>query len=275
VRQVNATMAPPLKKYKSARRAPPPPEDAGDASVNTQSSVAPVKMMVPATVDPAEAARQAAAAAQEAAAAAAAAEAEAAAVALKSARQARRVERRVEKRAAAAAANAEDADSSDLDSPNRGVVYIGHLPHGFYEEQLRGFFSQFGTVQRVKVARSKKSARAKGYAFVQFANVEVARIAAETMHGYLMFGRLLDVHLVPPERQHARLWVGAERKWDRIPWRAIERQRHNEVEPNAAATRRTARVKRRALVARKKLAAAGIDYDVPEPVAPTAVVEKA
>eukprot|EP00168_Porphyra_purpurea_P004982 TRINITY_DN1600_c0_g2_i2.p1 TRINITY_DN1600_c0_g2~~TRINITY_DN1600_c0_g2_i2.p1 ORF type:complete len:269 (+),score=87.91 TRINITY_DN1600_c0_g2_i2:190-996(+) len=268
-------MAPPLKKHKTARRAPPPPDDTGDASVNTPSSVAPVKMMVPATVDPAEAARQAAAAAQEAAVATAAAEAEAAAVALKSARQARRAERRVEKRAAAAAADVEDADSSDLDSPNRGVVYIGHLPHGFYEEQLRGFFSQFGTVQRVKVARSKKSARAKGYAFVQFANVEVARIAAETMHGYLMFGRLLDVHMVPAERQHARLWVGAERKWHRIPWRAIERQRHNEVEPNAAASRRTMRVKRRAVVARKKLAAAGIDYDVPEPVVPTAAVEKA
>jgi nucleolar protein 15 len=26
------------------------------------------------------------------------------------------------------------------------VVYVGHIPHGFYEEQMRGFFSQFGDV---------------------------------------------------------------------------------------------------------------------------------
>lgn len=26
-------------------------------------------------------------------------------------------------------------------NPNRrGVVYLGHIPHGFYEEELRGFF---------------------------------------------------------------------------------------------------------------------------------------
>lgn len=55
-----------------------------------------------------------------------------------------------------------------------GVVYVGHLPKGFYEEAMTGFFAQFGTVTRVKVARSKKTGRAKGYAFVEFRNVEVS-----------------------------------------------------------------------------------------------------
>jgi hypothetical protein len=27
------------------------------------------------------------------------------------------------------------------------VVYVGHIPHGFYEDQMRGFFSQFGDVR--------------------------------------------------------------------------------------------------------------------------------
>ena len=55
-----------------------------------------------------------------------------------------------------------------------GVVYVGHLPKGFYEEAMKGFFAQFGTVTRVKVARSKKTGRAKGYAFVEFRNGEVS-----------------------------------------------------------------------------------------------------
>jgi RNA recognition motif-containing protein len=41
--------------------------------------------------------------------------------------------------------------------PREGcVIYIGHIPHGFYEEQMRGFFSQFGIVTRVRLSRSKK-----------------------------------------------------------------------------------------------------------------------
>jgi RNA recognition motif-containing protein len=38
----------------------------------------------------------------------------------------------------------------------RGIVYIGHIPHGFYEEQMNEYFQQFGTVTRVRVSRSKK-----------------------------------------------------------------------------------------------------------------------
>lgn len=37
----------------------------------------------------------------------------------------------------------------------RGVVYLGHIPHGFYEEQMTDYFKQFGEITRVRVARSK------------------------------------------------------------------------------------------------------------------------
>lgn len=42
-----------------------------------------------------------------------------------------------------------------------GVVRIGHIPHGFYEEAMNGFFKQFGDVIRVRISRSKKSGRSK------------------------------------------------------------------------------------------------------------------
>ena len=41
-------------------------------------------------------------------------------------------------------------------SLRRGVIYVGHLPHGFYESQLKDYFSQFGTVTKVHVSRNKK-----------------------------------------------------------------------------------------------------------------------
>ncbi|GAB2275643.1 hypothetical protein Dimus_010401 [Dionaea muscipula] len=39
------------------------------------------------------------------------------------------------------------------------MSYIGRLPHGFYEDEMRGFFSQFGTIKRLRVARNRKRMR--------------------------------------------------------------------------------------------------------------------
>ena len=42
------------------------------------------------------------------------------------------------------------------DDMTPGVIYLGHIPHGFYENQIQDFFSQFGTVNKVRLSRSKK-----------------------------------------------------------------------------------------------------------------------
>lgn len=72
-----------------------------------------------------------------------------------------------------------------------GFVYVSHMPTGLEEDGLRKFFSQFGKVVKVKVSRSKKTGRSKGYSFVEFEEKEVAKIAANTMHGFLLFGKQL------------------------------------------------------------------------------------
>lgn len=74
---------------------------------------------------------------------------------------------------------------------DRGLIYLGHIPHGFYEKEMREFFAQFGIVTRVKLCRSPKTGRSKGYGYVEFLHTEVAKIAAETMNNYLMFKRRL------------------------------------------------------------------------------------
>jgi hypothetical protein len=50
-----------------------------------------------------------------------------------------------------------------------------------------GFFSQFGKLVRVRLSRSKKTAKPKHYAYLEFQHTDVAQIAAETMDGYFMF----------------------------------------------------------------------------------------
>lgn len=54
-----------------------------------------------------------------------------------------------------------------------------------------GFFSQFGKLQRVRLSRSKQSAKPKHYAFLEFQHADVAKIAAETMDGYFMFKQVI------------------------------------------------------------------------------------
>ncbi|XP_073820041.1 MKI67 FHA domain-interacting nucleolar phosphoprotein [Musca autumnalis] len=84
---------------------------------------------------------------------------------------------------------------------DRGVVFIKHLPHGFFEQQLKNYFEQFGKVTRLRLARSKRTGNSKGYAFVEFEYPEVAQVAAETMDNYLMFKKLVKAAYIPPEKQ--------------------------------------------------------------------------
>lgn len=42
------------------------------------------------------------------------------------------------------------------------MVFVGHLPRGLFEPQLREYFGQFGTVTRLRLSRSKKVRSACG-----------------------------------------------------------------------------------------------------------------
>lgn len=36
------------------------------------------------------------------------------------------------------------------------IVYVGHLPFGFFEQSLQSFFSQFGSIINLRLARNQK-----------------------------------------------------------------------------------------------------------------------
>lgn len=108
------------------------------------------------------------------------------------------------------------------DSEPRGVVYLGHIPNGFFEPQMRTFFTQFGEITRMRLSRSKKSARSRGYAFLEFKEESVAKIVAETMNKYLLFEKQLVCHLVPPEKQHPQIFKNWKK---RIPNFTNQRRR--------------------------------------------------
>lgn len=57
----------------------------------------------------------------------------------------------------------------------------------------------------------------------------VAEIVAETMDNYLLMGHILRCKLVPKEDVHPELWVGANRKFRRVPQNRLERTNQNKV----------------------------------------------
>lgn len=71
--------------------------------------------------------------------------------------------------AAAAGGGKKGKGAPSAPAPKKSsVIYLGRIPHGFYEEQMRGYFEQFGEVTRLRLSRSKKTAKSRGYAFIEF-----------------------------------------------------------------------------------------------------------
>ncbi|XP_056293493.1 MKI67 FHA domain-interacting nucleolar phosphoprotein [Pseudoliparis swirei] len=142
-----------------------------------------------------------------------------------------------------------------------GVIYVGHLPRGLFEPQLKSYFEQFGKVLRLRLSRSKKTGGSKGYAFIEFECDEVAKIVADTMHNYLMGERLIKCQIIPPEKVHEKLFLHSERKFKRPSFPAVAR--YNKTRTEEELTKMKDKLLRKEAKLRKRLAAHGIDYDFP------------
>ncbi|CAA7398288.1 unnamed protein product [Spirodela intermedia] len=144
------------------------------------------------------------------------------------------------------------------------VLYVGRIPHGFYEDEMEGFFKQFGKIKRIRIARNRKTGRSKHYGFIEFENPEVAKVVADEIHGYLLFEHQLQIKPIPPERVHPKLWRGMNLRFKQRNWTEIERWRHNRERTVEQHQHLVEHILRRDGRCRKRIAAAGIDYEFPD-----------
>ncbi|KAJ4490378.1 hypothetical protein J3R30DRAFT_3421226 [Lentinula aciculospora] len=144
---------------------------------------------------------------------------------------------------------------------DRGVLYLGRLPHGFYEDQLKGYFSQFGNITRLRVSRNKKTGKSKHYAFLEFDSSSIAKIVAETMDNYLLMGHILRCKVIPKDEAHPELWIGANRKWRVVPRHRVARVTHNKLRTPEEQAKATERLLKRQNDKKRKLKELGISYD--------------
>ncbi|XP_036058292.1 MKI67 FHA domain-interacting nucleolar phosphoprotein isoform X2 [Onychomys torridus] len=147
-----------------------------------------------------------------------------------------------------------------------GVVFLGHLPSTLNESHIYDYFTQFGTINRFRLSRSKRTGNSRGYAFVEFESEDVAKIVGETMDNYLFGERLLSCKFLPPEKVHKELFKQWNVPFQQPSFPAVKR--YNQKRGHLQMLKMECRFKKKEKLLRKKLAKKGIDYSFPSLVLP-------
>ena len=145
----------------------------------------------------------------------------------------------------------------------RGIIYLGHIPHGFFEKEMKEFFEQFGKVTRIRLARSKKTARSKGYGFIEFEKLQDAAIAADTMNERFMMDRMLVWHVVDDQDVHRNLFKGCNKKWQFVSYQRINTNKINSAKTDQKKWDKVKRLLEQEMVKRERIKEFGIKYDFP------------
>ena len=149
-------------------------------------------------------------------------------------------------------------------SPTKpGVVYVGRIPHGFHEHQMRSYFSQFGSITRLRLSRSRKTGQSRHFAFIEFEEEEVAKIVAGTMDHYLLFGHILKCKIVPKENLHENIWKGANKRFKKVPWNSLEGQKHDLPKCKTKWEKKIAKEQKKREKTVEKMKEVGYDLELP------------
>lgn len=162
---------------------------------------------------------------------------------------------------------AQSAKQNDEAAPV--VLYVGRIPHGFYEHQMRAYFSQFGDIAHLRLAHNRRTGAVKHYGFIQFVSDDVGRIVQKTMDKYLLFGHLLQVKEIPRQRleelekRGVSIWKDEGKRFRSMPWRGIDRGKLKSASREEWESR-VQKEKSRREKKSKKLRELGYDFDIPE-----------
>ncbi|CAF0883817.1 unnamed protein product [Adineta steineri] len=143
-----------------------------------------------------------------------------------------------------------------------GLIRLSGLPYGFFERELYSYFSQFGDVTRLKLIRSKKTGGSRGYAYVEFEDEDVARIASESMNGYLMFRSLIKSRVMDRSKIDTDKLFQNWKKIFSVKTPKQKRALYNRVKSDEQITKSNQRRAKKLLKQQDKLNSIGIKYEL-------------
>lgn len=87
-------------------------------------------------------------------------------------------------------------------------IYVSNLSFNVQDDDLRGFFTDYGTVTSAKVITDKFTSQSRGFGFVEMANNVEAQKAIKELNGVMADGRAIKVSEAKPreERSSSNRW---------------------------------------------------------------------
>jgi RNA recognition motif-containing protein len=80
-------------------------------------------------------------------------------------------------------------------------LYVGNLPFGISEDDLRKLFAEAGEVQSVKIVTDSYSGQSRGFGFVEMTSKEAAEKAISLVNGKSIMNRTLTVNEARPQKK--------------------------------------------------------------------------
>jgi RNA recognition motif-containing protein len=78
-------------------------------------------------------------------------------------------------------------------------LYVGNLAFAVTEGELEKIFTDYGSVESVKIITDRDTGRSKGFGFVEMADDEEAQNAIDALNDHEVFGRRLRVNEARPK----------------------------------------------------------------------------
>lgn len=94
-------------------------------------------------------------------------------------------------------------------------LYVGNLPFGASEEELKNLFAEAGTVESVKIITDTYSGRSRGFGFVEMASKEEGDKAISLLNGKTFMERALVVNEAKPQKKKGGEFRGGRRDRNR------------------------------------------------------------
>jgi len=94
-------------------------------------------------------------------------------------------------------------------------IYVSNLSFAVQDEDLRGFFAEYGEVTSAKVIMDKFTNRSRGFGFVEMPDKTAAQKAIKELDGATVDGRAIKVNEARPkeERSNKRSSYSNNNRW--------------------------------------------------------------
>ena len=83
-------------------------------------------------------------------------------------------------------------------------IYVSNLSFAVQDDDLRGFFEEYGEVSSAKVIMDKFTNRSRGFGFVEMADNAAAQKAIKELDGATVDGRAIRVNEAKPREDRPK-----------------------------------------------------------------------